>query len=78
MGKEIVYNLGEQPIGLILTDNGLKPEDLVRSSTEQITFKMVSRAVKGRRLTSHVKRKLCNALNKASGKRYAVEELFNY
>jgi hypothetical protein len=56
----------------------LQAGDLVKSSTEQITYKMVSRAVKGRRLTSPVKMKIVSALNAAAKKDYRPEDLFNY
>lgn len=71
-------DFGEQPIASILDENNLKAEDLVLASKEQITFKMVSKACKGRRLTSHVQVKICNALNNASGKIFTVKDLFNY
>jgi hypothetical protein len=56
----------------------LLPHALVEASTEQITHKMVSRAIKGRRLTSNTKRKIIRAFNAASGKQYSAAELFNY
>ena len=71
-------NLGEQPVAAIVAQLGLKPHDLVAASTEQITHKMVSRACKGRRLTPNVQSKILNALNRASGKTYAMKDLFNY
>ena len=36
-----------QPIGQILEQRGLQAKDLVAASTEQVTHKMVARAVKG-------------------------------
>lgn len=71
-------NLGEQPIARILEENNLKSSDLIAASTESITYKMVSRACIGRRLSSHVQIKICNALNNATGKTFMVKELFNY
>jgi len=71
-------NLGEQPIARILAENNLKSGDLVTSSTENITYKMVARACSGRRLTPHIQVKICNALNKAAGKTFLVKDLFNY
>ena len=71
-------NLGEQPIAQILTENGLTSGDLVQASEENITYKMVSRACKGRRLTPNVQGKICRALNRASGKEFVVKELFTY
>jgi len=57
---------------------GLKPNDLVRNSTEQISHKMVARAAKGKRLTPRVQLKILNALNKATKKNYSLKDLFNY
>jgi len=71
-------NLGRQPIGGLLTELNLLPHALVEASTEQITHKMVSRAIKGRRLTPNTKGKIIRALNAASGKQYSAAELFNY
>ena len=78
MNVEIERNLGEQPIVRIMADRGLKARDLVAISTEQITFKMVHRACKGRRLTPNVQSKILNALNESTGKKYSTEELFTY
>ncbi len=75
---EIERNLGEQPLAAILTEQDIKPHDLVVASTEHITHKMVSRAVKGRRLTRNVQHKILRALNKATKKNYALADLFNY
>ena len=71
-------NLGKQPIADIIAEHKIAAGDLVSASTENITFKMVSRACKGRRLTPHVQQKICNALNAVSGKTFTVRDLFNY
>ena len=78
MIKHIERDLGPQPVGKIMGEHGLKPADLVSNSTEQLSFKMVARAVKGRRLTLNIQRKVLNALNKTVGKQYRIENLFNY
>ena len=78
MNIEIERNLGEQPIARIMVEHGLKAQDLVAISTQQLTHKMVSRACKGRRLTPNVQSKIRDALNEATGKEYSMEELFNY
>ena len=78
MTDNIENDLGLQPIAGLMAEYGLKPNDLVRNSTEQLTHKMVSRAVKGRRLTLNIQRKLLSALNKAAGKQYQLKDLFNY
>lgn len=71
-------DLGEQPIAKIMAELGLKPNDLVVNSTEQITHKMVSRAAKGRRLNLKIQYRILNALNKASAKKYELRDIFNY
>lgn len=78
MDNGLKNNLGAQPISVIMVEHGLKPNDLVSNSTEQLTHKMVNRAVKGRRLTPNVQQKILNALNKAVGKQYEMKDLFNY
>ena len=78
MDTDIDRDLGEQPIAKIMVLHGLNAHDLVANSTRQITYKMVARAVKGRRLTPNVKCKLLSALNKAAGKEYRPQDLFNY
>ena len=78
MHPEIERNLGAQPIARIMADQGLKAGDLVASSTEQITYKMVARACKGRRLTPNVQCKIRAALQAATGKAYTVADLFTY
>ena len=78
MANNIENNLGPQPIVGLMAEHGLKSNDLVCNSTEQLTHKMVSRAVKGRRLTPNIQHKIINALNKAAGKVYELKDLFNY
>ncbi len=75
---EIERDLGPQPVGSLLEKHALSPKDLVAASTEQITHKMVNRAVRGRRLTPNVMAKIQNALNHAAGSSYALSDLFTY
>ncbi|MCX5700157.1 MAG: hypothetical protein NTZ63_01245 [Candidatus Omnitrophica bacterium] len=78
MLKQIKRDLGVQPIAKIMTELGLKANDLVVNSTKQITHKMVSRAVKGRRLNQKIQYRILEALNKVSGKQYELKDIFNY
>ena len=78
MTMELERNLGEQPIARVMADNALAARDLVAISTEHLTFKMVARACKGRRLTPNIKSKMRAAVNKATAKTYAMEDLFTY
>jgi len=76
--QDFERDLGEQPLARLLTELGLKSHDLVAASAEQITHKMVQRGCKGRRLTKNVQGKLLRALNTATGKTFALGDLFNY
>ena len=78
MDTDIDRDLGEQSIAKIMVLHGLSTHDLVANSTRQITHKMVARAVKGRRLTPNVMRKILSAFNKAAGKEYQLKDAFNY
>jgi len=78
MDKIVTRDLGEQPIAKIMIELGLKSNDLVVNSTEQITHKMVSRAAKGRRLNLKIQYRILNALNKASARKYELRDIFNY
>lgn len=78
VNSNIERNLGEQPIARLMQEHGLKAHNLVTASTEQITHKMVARACKGRRLTLNTQSKVLRALNSATGKSFALADLFNY
>ena len=69
---------GPQPIARLLAERGLAASDLVRASDEQLTFKAVARALKGRWLTPNMRGKVRRAFVKASGTECALAELFTY
>lgn len=75
---DLSRDLGPQPIVELMQKLGLKPHDMVEASPDQLTHKMISRAMKGRRLTSHTKMIVQRAMTKASGKLYKLTDLFNY
>ena len=78
MSPETDRDLGDQPIAGLMESHSLKPHDLVAASAVQMTHKMVTRAMKGRRLTPNVKCKVRDALNAAAGTEYTLSDLFNY
>lgn len=78
MPEERELNLGPQPLQAILEKHDLKAHDLVMASKVPMTHKMVSRAVKGRRLTGHTKSIVLDALNAASGGHYSGKDCFTY
>ena len=53
-----------QPLDILMTQLGLTNADLVNASTEQLSFKMVSKGRKGRRLTPNIQDKILAALLK--------------
>ena len=71
-------DLGEQPLARLMAERGLRPADLVRASTEQLTHRMVTRAMKGRRLTPNTMNKVWRAWNAATEGDDAREVLFDY
>lgn len=50
------------PLDELMTERGLSNADLVKASTEQLTFKMVQKARKGKPLTPNVQNKILAAL----------------
>lgn len=52
----------QQPLDALMTRLGLTNADLVKASTEQLTFKMVQKARKGKLLTPNVQQKILTAL----------------
>jgi len=78
MSDERPRDLGVQPIAALMDERGITVRDVVAASTEQITFKMVQRARKGRRLSAHVMAKIMRAMNAAAGEHFATRDLFDY
>lgn len=71
-------DLGEQPLAARMRERNLKPADLVAASTEQITHKMVARAMKGRRLTANTMDKVLRAWEQSVSETASRSDLFNY
>ena len=70
---------GEQPLNGLMQELGLENADLVGASTEQLTFKMVAKARRGRYLSIGVRLKILRALQKATkNPSYTLTQLFNY
>lgn len=78
MRDQVDRNLGEQPLAALMVQHALKPHDVVSASERQMTHKMVTRAMKGRRLTANSKQKVLLAINLATGRSYKMTDLFNY
>ena len=76
--QELPRDLDEQPLARLMAEKGLDPKHLVSASTEQITHKMVTRAMKGRRLTKNTAGKVLRAWNLASENEHVSSDLFDY
>ncbi len=78
MNTDSNRDFGLQPLDGLMTALELANNDLVAASTEQLTHKMVSKGRKGRWLTTPVRLKVLRAINQATGKAFALADLFNY
>jgi hypothetical protein len=73
------HDLGVQPIDALLTSWEKSNADVVSVSTKQLTHKMVQKARKGRRLTSHIQYKILSAMNALKPDAgLTLKDLFNY
>lgn len=71
--------LGVQPLEALMTRLNITNEDLVKASTQMLTFKMVQKGRKGRRLTLNVQQKILNAIRAAKpDMKFTLKDLFNY
>jgi hypothetical protein len=77
-GETLVRDLGEQPLARLMAAHGITPHDLVAASGEQLTHKMVTRAMKGRRLTPHAMRKIERAWRRVAPEAVRESSLFEY
>ena len=79
IGRPQQLEHGTQPLDELMTRFGLSNAHLVNASTEQITFKMVHKARRGRHLTPKIKTKILNALhNCLPDETFAHRQLFSY
>ena len=70
---------GAQPLDQILEKYSLKNDDLVKTSSEQLTHKQVQKARGGKEVTPNIKGKITRALNAAvDNAEYTEDNLFNY
>lgn len=76
--EKIERDLGPQPLITILQELNLKAHDLVETNPVSLNHKMVARACKGRKLTTHSQYKILAALNKAANRTFNLEDIFNY
>ena len=76
---DIPTDLGVQPLDALMGRLGLANADLVSASTEQLSFKMVQKGRKGRRLTPNIQHKILAALQRARPEEtFNQKDLFNY
>lgn len=79
MNGESQRDLGVQPLDAVMTRLGISNADLVQISTEQLSFKAVQKARKGRRLSPNLQKKILRALLAARpGQTLTLQNLFTY
>ena len=77
--SDVLYNLGTQPLDAIMEQAGLSNRALVEASGESLTFKVVAKARRGRRLTLRTQEKVVRAVNRAAEPAaFTRDELFTY
>lgn len=70
---------GVQPLDQIMIRLNLKNDDLVSASQQQLTFKVLAKGRKGRRLTLNGQTKILKALNaRCPETPFQLSDLFNY
>jgi len=73
------FDRGAQPLDALMERLELSNADLVKASTEQLSFKMVQKGRKGRRLTPNIQHKILAALQRARPEEsLTLKDLFNY
>ncbi len=76
--EQTARDMGHQPLIDLMLQYGVTPQHLVAASTEQLTFKMIARAARGRWCTLNTRQKVLRALRTAAGRSYSLNELFTY
>ena len=72
-------DLGIQPLDAIMERLKLTNADLVAVSTTQLTFKMLQKGRKGRRLTPSAQYKILEAIHSLRlDEHLALKDIFNY
>ena len=75
--KHETLEYGVQPIDALLQQHGLENRDIA-ADNPAITFKVLKKARKGRRLTRRMQEKVLAALNAKLPEPVTLEDLFNY
>ncbi len=72
-------DFGPQPLVEIMKKLGVTSHDLHQVSRDQLTYKMVAKGCKGRKLTLNVQKKILSALNTLHPEaHFTLKKLFNY
>lgn len=72
-------DFGPQPLIAVMARLGITNEALVSASTDQLTFKMVTKGCKGRKLTPNAQNKVLAAMHTLfPDEKLMLKDLFNY
>lgn len=76
--KHETLEYGEQPLDALMLQHELTNKDLASRSETQLTFKVIKKARKGRRLTRRTQEKVLSALNACLTDPVPFSAVFNY
>ena len=77
--KIMEESLNPQPLDVLMIRLNLTNADLIKSSTSQLTFKMLQKGRKGKHLTSNAKNKILKALQASKPEeKFVLKDLFHY
>jgi len=72
-------DLGLQPLDAVMIRLGLTNADVVKASVRQLTFKMIQKGRKGRRLTPNIQHKILEAFHVLKPEeKFTLKDFFNY
>lgn len=72
-------DFGPQPLIEVMRSLGVTSNDLIAACDTQLTYKMVARACKGRKLTLNAQNKILTALRTLRPEaKLTLKEIFNY
>jgi hypothetical protein len=71
--------MGTQPLDALMTKLAITNEELVKGSTKQLTFKVVGKARRGRKINQKMQLKILESIKTLRpAEEIKLEDLFNY
>ncbi len=77
--EEVITEKGTQPLDELMERLKVTNQDLVKTSSDQLTYKVVGKARKGKKLNEKMQLKVLHALQAVRPEMtFTLEDLFNY